>query len=53
MNRIGKLMVLAMGFWAGAANAATGTSNEFRLDIRTWVRTAVATERIQHSTMWG
>ena len=35
------------------AVAATGASNEFRLDTRTGVRTAAATEKIQYSTAWG
>ncbi len=38
---------------AGAAVAATGSSNEFRLDCRTGVRTAAATEKIQYSTAWA
>ena len=33
--------------------AGTGASNEFRLDTRTGVRTAAATEQIQYSTAWG
>ena len=51
MNRIGKLMVLALGLWAGAANAATATSNEARLDFRR-IKTAASTEQIQYSTEW-
>ena len=38
---------------AGVLNAATGASNEFRLDTRTGVRTAAATEKIQYSTAWA
>ena len=53
MNRIEKLMVLVMGLLSGAANAATGASNEFRVDIRTGVRTAASTEKIQYSTAWA
>ena len=52
MNRIGKLMVLALGLWAGAANAATATSNEARLDFRR-IKTAASTEQIQYSTAWA
>ena len=37
----------------GAVSAATGASNEFRLDTRTGVRTAAATEKIQYSTAWA
>ena len=38
---------------AGVAIAGTGTSNEFRLDCRTGVRTAALTEKIQYSTAWA
>ena len=38
---------------AGVLNAVTGASNEFRLDTRTGVWTAAATEKIQYSTAWA
>ena len=46
-------MFTAACLLAGAAVAATGSSNEFRLDCRTGVRTAAATEKIQYSTVWA
>ena len=46
-------MFTAACLLAGAAVAATGSSNEFRLDCRTGVRTAAATEKIQYSTAWA
>ena len=46
-------MFTAACLLAGAAVAATGSSNEFRLDCRTGVRTAAATEKVQYSTAWA
>ena len=53
MNRIGKLTVLMLGLWAGAAVAGTASSNEFKLDCRTGLRSAVVPEHIQYSTSWA
>ena len=50
-----KRFVIGFGWLVAAcvAVAGTGTSNEFRLDTRTGVRTAAATEKIQYSTAWA
>ena len=53
MNRIGKLTVLMLGLWAGAAVAGTASSNEFKLDCRTGLKAAVMPEHIQYSTAWA
>ena len=50
-----KRIIISFGWLvaAGVAIAGTGASNEFRLDCRTGVRTAAATEKIQYSTAWA
>ena len=50
-----KRIIISFGWLMAAcvAIAGTGTSNEFRLDCRTGVRTAAATEKIQYSTAWA
>ena len=50
-----KRFTIGFGWLVAAcvAVAGTGTSNEFRVDTRTGVRTAAATENIQYSTAWG
>lgn len=50
MNRF----IIGFGWLVAAcvAIAGTGTSNEFRVDTCTGVRTAAATEKIQYSTAW-
>ena len=53
MNRIGKFTALMLGLWAGAAVAGTASSNEFKLDCRTGLRTAIVPEHIQYSTAWA
>ena len=50
-----KRFIMVFGWLVAAcvAVAGTGTSNEFRVDTRTGVRTAAATEKIQYSTAWA
>ena len=50
-----KRIIISFGWLMAAcvAIAGTGTSNEFRLDCRTGVRTAALTEKIQYSTAWA
>ena len=50
-----KRIIISFGCLMAAcvAIAGTGMSNEFRLDCRTGVRTAAATEKIQYSTAWA
>ena len=50
-----KRFIIGFGWLVAAcvAIAGTGTSNEFRVDTRTGVRTAAATEKIQYSTVWA
>ena len=50
-----KRIIISFGWLMAAcvAIAGTGTSNEFRLDCRTGVRTAAVTEKIQYSTAWA
>ena len=50
-----KRIIISFGWLMAAcvAIAGTGASNEFRLDCRTGVRTAAATEKIQYSTAWA
>ena len=50
-----KRIIISFGCLVAAcvAIAGTGMSNEFRLDCRTGVRTAAATEKIQYSTAWA
>ena len=50
-----KRFIIGFGWLVAAcvAVAGTGTSNEFRVDTRTGVRTAAATEKIQYSTVWA
>lgn len=50
-----KRIIISFGCLMAAcvAIAGTGTSNEFRLDCRTGVRTAALTEKIQYSTAWA
>ena len=50
-----KRFIIGFGWLVAAcvAVAGMGTSNEFRVDTRTGVRTAAATEKIQYSTAWA
>ena len=50
-----KRIIISFGWLMAAcvAIAGMGTSNEFRLDCRTGVRTAALTEKIQYSTAWA
>ena len=50
-----KRFIMVFGWLVAAcvAVAGTGTSNESRVDTRTGVRTAAATEKIQYSTAWA
>ena len=56
MNRIGKLMVLALGLWAGAANAVTRVTAEtepFRLSIKhDGVRVSGGEETLTYGATW-
>ena len=52
VNKIRKLMVVALGLWAGAASAATGKSAAFPLDLIEGDRVSAGTEELTFSNLW-
>ena len=52
VNKIGKLMVVALALWAGAASAATGKSAAFPLDLIEGDRVSAGTEELTFSNLW-